>query len=167
MSINFNAFGFKTPDMNIKDLEVGQKLIRIIRPRHYDSYDEVRTAEYTITKILKTRVVVAPVDGGKELRLLTEQSKGSLRTGNVKTDIEGSTQGWNRTSYEFATEDETELIAQIIARRAAQVAEKKVKDAARAKVREIAGQLHPNLASVDAAIEALTALRAQLAGETE
>ncbi len=165
MSINFNSF--KTNDMNINDLEVGQKLVRIMRPRHYDSYEEVRTAEYTITKILKTRVVVAPVDGGKELRLLTEQSKWSTRTGNVKTDIEGSTQGWNRTSYEFATEDETELIAQIIARRAAQVAEKKVKDAARAKVREIAGQLHPNLASVDAAIEALTALRAQLAGETE
>lgn len=167
MSINFNAYGIKSNDMNIKDLEVGQKLIRIIRPRHFDSYEEVRTAEYTITKILKTRVVVAPVDGGKELRLLTEQGKWSMRTGDVKTDIEGSTRDWNRTSYEFATEDEAELIAQIIAARDAQVAEKRVKDAARAKVREIAGQLHPNLDSVDAAIEALTALRAQLAGETE
>ena len=167
MSINFNAYGFKTNDMNMNDLEVGQKLVRIIRPRYYDSYYEVRTAEYTIVKILKTRVVVAPVDGGSELRLLTEQGKWAFRPGTVKTDIEGSTQGWNQASYEFATEDEAELIAQIIAHRAAQVAEKKVKDAARAKVREIAGQLHPDLASVDAAIEALTALRAQLAGEAE
>lgn len=167
MSINFNAHGYKTNDMNIKDLEVGQKLIRVIRPLRYDSYDEVRTAEYTITKILKTRVVVATVDGGKELRLLTKQGKWEYRTGDVKTDIEGSTQGWSRPAYEFATEDETDLIARIIADRAAVVAAKKVKDAARAKVREIAGQLHPNLASVDAAIEALTALRAQLAGETE
>ena len=164
MAINFNAYGFKSNDMNIATLEVGQKLIRVIRPRHYDSFDEVRTAEYTITKVLKTRVVVAD-ESGKELRLLTEQSQWSSRKGDVKTDVEGSTQGWNRASYEFATEDEADLIAEIIAHRAAQVAEKRVKAEAAATVRQIASTLHPDLASVEAAIVALQALAAQMKGE--
>ncbi len=165
MSINFNAYGFKSNDMNMNDLEVGQKLVRILRPRYYNSYDEVRTADYKIVKILKTRVVVAPVDGGSELRLLTEQGKWAFRPGTVKTDIEGSTKDWNRVSYEFATEDEAELIAQIIAKRAEEVAEKRTKDAAKAAVADIARQLHPELESIDKAIAALTALRTQMAGE--
>ena len=164
MAINFNAYGFKSNDMNIANLEVGQKLIRVIRPSRYDSYDAVRTADYTITKILKTRVVVAD-EKGNELRLLTEQSKWSSRIGDVKTDIEGSTQGWNRASYEFATEDEAELIAQIVAHRAAQLEERRVKNEAAASVREVASQLHPNLESIEAAIVKLQALAAQMKGE--
>ena len=165
MSINFNAYGFKSNDMNIADLEVGQTLIRVIRPRHYDSYEEVRTVEYTITKVLKTRVVVEPTDnpeGKGELRLLTDQSKWSFRLGQVKTDVEGSTQGYSRPAYEFATTDEQELIDQIIAHRAAQVAEKKVRNEAAATVRQIASTMHPTIESIDETIAALQALRAQM-----
>jgi hypothetical protein len=164
--INFNAYGFKSQDMTSDRLEVGQKLIRIMRPRRYESYDEITTAEYTIVKILKTRVVVEPTENpASQLRLIVDQRKWSIRQNEVTTDIEGSRDGWNRPSYEFATEDEAELIAQIIEHRAAQVRELKVRNEAAATVRQIASTLHPNLESVEAAIVALQALAAQMKGE--
>ena len=166
MSINFNAYGIKSNDMASTDLKVGQTLIRILRPQHYDSLTPIKTAEYTVVKVLKTRVVVEPTDNpDKQLRLVVDQRKWSIRPNMVTTDIEGSTQGWSRASYEFATEDESELIAQMIANRDEQIAEKVEENELVEAIAQVRHELHgrANLAKVDAAIEALTKLRDRIA----
>lgn len=169
MSINFNLYGDQakgTKRMNIADLEVGQTLIRIFRPRqHFGTVlGEFKTAEYTVKKVLKTRLVLEPTDNpSKELRLLVETTKWSIRVGDVKTDIEGKSQSWNREPFEFATEDETELIESIRKHHADAKAEQETKNAAKAAVADIRRNLdYPSIEKIDAAIEALQALRATL-----
>src|SRR5205085_1023535 len=98
MSINFNAYGIKSSNMNIRNLEVGQKVIRIIRPERYDSLKAIRTVEYIITKVLKTRLVLETTEKREipslpgqfttakhEVRLLVDQSswKSVERRGEV------------------------------------------------------------------------------------
>lgn len=172
MAINFNAYGIKSNDMNIKNLEVGQKLIRIYRPQRFDSLEVIKTEEYVITKVLKTRLVVETVQGKlipslpgqrgpkQTLRLLVDQSswKSAERRGDVSATLEGTSDSYNRQAVEFATVDEQPLIDQITAQRAEIVEAKKIKNDAAMAVRKIASEMHPDLESVEAAIQALQAL---------
>ena len=168
MSINFNAYGIKSNDMSIDDLEVGQTLIRILRPKHYDSMTPIKTVEYTIVKVLKTRLVVESTDNpSRQLRLIVDQKKWSFRNNMVTTDIEGNTSSWNREPFEFATEDEQPLIDEIIAHRNERIAEAVEKNELIEAIAQVRHELHgnPDLAKVDAAIAALTKLRAKFAAE--
>lgn len=161
MSINFNAYGIKSNDMNIRNLEAGQKLIRIIRPRYRDEVTPVNTVEYVIKKVLKTRLVVAStLDESQELRLIVDQSSWKMadRRGGVTTTREGDSNSYSQTSFEFATEDEQELIDQIVANRVAQIEAAKIKRDAHQAVLAIKDRMHPDLESVEAAIAALQAL---------
>lgn len=170
MSTNFNTYnGIKAQRMNIADLEVGQTLVRLIRPKdHWDKTSEIRTTEYTVKKVLKTRLVLESKEpyGTQqkihELRLVVEQSKWSIRAGEVTTAAEGTSNSYNRTSYEFATVDEP-AIQQLIDARAASVAAHRVETNAKNAIAEIARNLGHDLESIDKTIEALTALRNQMA----
>lgn len=113
MSTNFNIYQANTKRvaMNVADLEVGQTLVRIFRPRQHfgTTIGDFKTAEYKVKAILKTRLVLEAVDAGVngskvELRMLLENSRySSWRNGEVKTDREGGTSSYSRKPYEFAT----------------------------------------------------------------
>jgi len=167
MSINFNAYGIKSSDMNIADLKPGQKLIRVNRSQvRFDNMKQITTSEYVIEKVLKTRLVVKPVDGNQTLRLLVGQEswKPEFRRGFVTADIEGNSQSWNRTAYEFATEDEADLIAQLVEARAAQIKEMEDRNQVKNAIAEVRHELDGNgdLAKVEAAIQALQVIADQL-----
>ncbi|UAJ16143.1 hypothetical protein SEA_TINYMINY_52 [Microbacterium phage TinyMiny] len=172
MSVNFNTYnGIKSERMHRDQLVVGQTLVRLVRPTSgWDKTTPIRTVEYTIKKILKTRLVLESVlpqghaQVKHELRLLIENSSWSLRNGEITDKSEGNASSYSRTHYEFATAGDP-AIEELIAARAEIIAEEKVKTEASNAVREIAATLHPNLESIDAAIEALTALRNQMAAE--
>ena len=170
MSVNFNLYGDQAigvKRMNIADLEVGQTLIRLFRPRNHWGVNlgEFRTAEYTVKKVLKTRLVLEPTDNpSNELRLLVDQKKWSIRCGDVTTDREGNSQSYSRDSYEFATADETELIESIRKHYADAKAELEERNALKTAIAEVRHELDGNadLAKIDAAIEALTKLRERM-----
>lgn len=169
MSINFTAYGIKSSDMNAKDLEVGQTLIRIIRPR--DEYSEYKVELYTVKKILKTRLVMEAVEpdvrGNKhELRLIVETSSWSIRTGAITTKREGDRDNYRAPEFEFATLDESALVDNLVQERKNQLAKRRAVNEARGTIREISAKINPSVVSLDEAIEALTALRDQIA-ETE
>lgn len=169
MSINFNTYGTqagKYERMSLSNLEVGQKIVRIYRPRYHfgTALGEFRTANYTVKKVLKTRLVLED-ENGKELRMLTEQGSWSLRLGEVKTDREGAANGWNREPIELATADETELIASLAKHYADEKAAEEERKQLKQAIAEVRHELDGNadLAKIDAAIEALTKLRNRMA----
>lgn len=172
MSVNFNTFnGIKSERMNIDELSVGQTLVRIIRPSNgWDKTSSIRTAEYTVKKILKTRLVLESVlpqghaQVKHEVRLIVDTKSWSLRNGEITDTAEGTTGSYSRTQYEFATAGDL-VIEELISRREQIIKEAKVEAEAKAAIKEIADKLYYNLESVDAAIEALTALREQMAAE--
>lgn len=162
MSVNFNTYGVRADRMNIADLEVGQTLIRVIRPEAYDRRTDVRTEEYKVKKILKTRLVVEL--NGKEVRLIVDQNKWSLRNGDVTDVIEGTSDSYSRVPFNLATVGEP-VIEKIIEDRAVAVAARKARESASQAVKVIASSMEPTLESVEKAIEALTALRDQMKSE--
>jgi hypothetical protein len=172
MSINFSLYGdlasFKADRMSTSNLEVGQKVVRIHRPRvHFGTVlGEFRTSELTVKKILKTRVVFEKADG-RELRMLVETGAWTLRAGEVKTDEEGNTQSWNREPVELATADEVEIIEAIRQNYADRKAEQDERNALKEAIAEVRHELDGNadLAKIDAAIEALTKLRNKIAAQ--
>jgi len=145
-------------NMNAADLSVGDKLVRIITPR-YGSVDSVRLVELTVKKVLKSRLVVETAKG-VEYRLLLDTSKYSFRTGEVKNRLEGQSE-WNRESFDIATAGDP-IIEAIVAAHEATAGKKRIRVAAGRAVAAIAQTRYPELAKVEAAIEALQALATQM-----
>ena len=170
MSINFNLYGDqvrKTERMSIHNLEVGQKVIRLHRPKiHFGTaLGEFKTSEYTVKKVLKTRLVLESAQG-VELRMLVETGSWSMRVGDIKTDQEGASDSWNRLPIELATEDEAELIESIRKHYADEKQKQDDRNAAKVAVEAVRNDLggYPSLDKVEAAIQALQALADQLRG---
>ena len=169
MSTNFSVYYEKLQPMRTSDLTVGDTVIRVIRPRN--DWDEFRTIEYVVKKVLTTRVVFEAkgetgTTGRKhEVRLIVNTSKWSSNKGAVTSGIEGGSDSWNRSSYDFVTADETDLLERLRKMYAARNKAHQTKQAATAAIRDISGKLNPNLESVEAAIVALQELAAQMRAE--
>lgn len=165
MSTNFYTHNRKNVAMNVKDLEVGQTLVRIYRPKmHWGTpLGEFKTAEYKVKAILKTRLVLESVEVGEvlgkkhQLRMLLETSKYSTWiAGNVKTDREGDTHSWSREPIELATADDP-VIEELREHYTQVKQEHEDRNAAKAAVDEVRQILDgtPNLEKVESAIQAL------------
>jgi hypothetical protein len=158
---NFTQYPDIYRNMNVKDLEVGQTLLRLYEGR-YDSMPH-KIIEYKITKILKTRIVLAdPNIPDNEVRILVNGAN-SYPAGEVQTKREGDTSFYD-PAYKFTTEDERPLLEKIVARRQKSVDFIKVKGTARAAV---ADYKEYDLESIDAAILALQALRDAVSEDNE
>jgi hypothetical protein len=160
MSINFNFYGVKTNDMNIADLIEGQTITRIYTPTTHwgDLSGEFRTEDYTVVKVLKTRLVLERQADGTELRMIVDQKKWSIRSGEVTTDREGNSQGYGRTAIQLATEDEP-VIEQMRQHWNSRVQEQKDQREAQAAIAAIKDNLkYADLEHVEAAIQALQVL---------
>jgi hypothetical protein len=160
MSINFSFYGVKTNDMFAADLIPGQILTRIYTPTTHwgDLSGEFKTEDYTVVKVLKSRLVLERQADGTEVRIILNTSKYSTRNGEVTTDREGNSQSYNRTPYQFATEDEP-VIEQLRQHWNGRLQEQTDKRAAAAAIAEIKNNLnHANLEQVEAAIQALQVL---------
>jgi hypothetical protein len=168
MSINFRIYGRddiqgRGNDMNVNDLIEGQTIIRIYTPnmRWGAVNGQFRTEEYTVAKILKTRLVLERKSDGQELRMLIETSKYSTwRSGEVKTDREGNTQSYSREAIELATEDEEEAIESLRNFWESRIQEQADLVAAKNAVEGVKKALDgiPNLQKVEDAIAALQAI---------
>jgi len=177
MATNFSIYNTRTERLNVADLEVGQTLIRVNRPesRFGTLTGKFSTEEYTVVKVLKTRLVLESKEvrpalrpglepKKHEIRLLVESSKWSIRNGEVTATKEGDSGHYNVTSYDFATVDEP-VIEQLRNDYEERMQAQKIKNEARAAIDAIKGQLHPNLDSVLEAMSALGALADVLRAE--
>lgn len=164
MSINFriyNSFGSTTPaTMKSSDLEVGQKLVRLVE----GSYDTSLHSklECTVIKVLKTRLVISD-SRGRELRIVVKND--SWNPNEVTDTLEGSSNSYHRTSVKLATMEDESYIDAIIATRADAVAKKNTLSAAQNAARAVSQVRYPELADVEAAIAALQALAEQMKAE--
>ena len=160
--INFRIYSSNTKyaDMNIKNLEVGQTLYRLVEDRYNVTASKIVT--YTISKILKTRLVLVN-ENGEELRLLVENSKySSYRNGDVTDTREGTSDNYRRTSYRFATEDDKGILEGMVSASARETERKHNRIDARNKVQAFSDR---NLESIEAAIQALQVLADDLRTE--
>lgn len=115
MATNYNpyrTYGDGKPAvvrLNVKDIAVGDTLIRA----DWD-YNPGRWSEtaYTVTKVLKTRLVIQRTDGvtGRmhEIRILVDNSNWDHSRGDVSNNYEGMSE-WSRTRYYMFTPDDLEL----------------------------------------------------------
>lgn len=173
MSVNFQTYGEESKgvsSMNSEDLRVGQVIIRIFRPRqHFGAQlGEMKTVEYVIVKILKTRLVVEPLDNpSRSLRIIINQKDKLFGRGDVTNRAEGSNDTWNHDTFDFATEDEEELIVKIEKRYADQkIKSEKVaarKDAFARARRDLGWE--PDLETLDGVISSLKSIRDEMAAE--
>jgi hypothetical protein len=153
--INFSIHNGPSADMNVANLEVGQTLVRLIEGNEYNPF---RKADYTITKLLKSRLVVQD-DEGREIRIIVQNN---YRAGEVTTTKEGEANNWRATAWKFATKNDEHVVDAAIQRRAEVLAAKEVKNQAWIAIKEITGSMHPTVESVEAAIEKLQALATSL-----
>ena len=176
MATNFNVYNPRTVRINVEDLEVGQTLVRIVRPKsHFGTISgSFSTTEYIVKKVLKTRVVLESKDAivhrhgqepqKHEVRLVVETGKWSVRVGELKNIAEGQGNSYNPAEYNFATHDDP-IIEQLRTEYAARAQEQKIKADARVAIDKITGKLHPDLESVLEAMSALGALADVLRAE--
>lgn len=158
--INFSIYNPKrSNDMDAANLEVGQKLVRLVEGS--SEYSEHRLAEYTVAKVLKTRLVLTSAEGN-ELRILVKNSKWSYENGKVTTDREGDMDSYRRTAFKFATEDDRELLEGMVANRAKSIAVHQNRIAARNAVAPITNSRFYDLDAVEAAIAALQTVAADI-----
>lgn len=156
-----------TDNMMASDLEVGQKLIRVITPSYSfgDISGTFRTVEYEVKKVLKTRVVLEPTGAkAQSLRLIVESGKWAFRGDRVTTTQEGSSDNYRREEYKFATVGDP-VIEVMRKHFEGQLKEQETKRAARAAIDKIKGSMHYDLESVEETIKALQELADQMRGE--
>jgi hypothetical protein len=115
MATNYNPYrraGDGKPPvvrLNIKDIAVGDTLIRA----DWD-YSPGRWAEteYTVTKVLKTRLVIKSTEprNGRlsETRLLVDNGSWAHSKGNVSNNYEGMSE-WSKNRYYMFTPNDLEL----------------------------------------------------------
>lgn len=164
-----------TDNMMASDLEVGQKLIRVITPSYSfgDISGTFRTVEYEVKKVLKTRVVLEPTEAlstnvgkvkAQSLRLIVESGKWAFRGDRVTTAQEGTSDNYRREEYKFATVGDP-VIEVMRKHFEGQLKEQETKRAARAAIDKIKGSMHYDLESVEETIKALQELADQMRGE--
>lgn len=146
-------------DMNTSGLQVGQKLVRLI-DGEYESTPS-RKVHYTIVKILKTRLVLAEANG-TELRVVVDNN---WRAGEVTDKREGGGDSYRRPVIKLATEDQEHLVDAQIAIKAERLQKEATRNQALQAARSVVSTRFATLEDVEAAVEALQALAAQMRAE--
>jgi hypothetical protein len=174
MTTNFRRYEeanstIKSQPMHIDDLVSGQVVVQIHTPQnHYgDVIGRFQTVNYIVKKVLKTRVVLESQDAilrrhgeeprKHEVRLIVENSKWTIRAGQVTTTIEGEANNWHRTEFKIATEGDP-IIEEERKHWTKKLEEQKIKSEAKSAIEKIKNQLNPSLDSVLEAMSALGAL---------
>lgn len=164
MSINFriyNSFSSTNPDsMKASDIQVGQKLVCLVEGR-YENQTHSKI-ECTVVKLLKTRLVISD-SRGRELRLIIRSDKWS--PSEVTDTLEGNSNSYNRASVKLATIEDESFIDAIVEARAEAVAKKSTLANAQNAARAVSQVRYPELADVEAAVEALQVLAEQMKAE--
>lgn len=178
MTTNFRRYGEnnKSIAMRAEDLSVGEVVVHLHTPKYHfgDIMGKFETTKYIVKKVLKTRVVLESQDAilrrhgeepkKHEVRLLVENSKYTIRAGEVTGTIEGTSDNWRRDSFDIATEGDP-IIEQQRKYWTEKLEDQKIKREAKAAIDKIKGNLNPDLESVLEAMSALGALADTLRAE--
>ena len=107
MARNFSlSFGESGSWLRAQDLTVGQELVRVIYP-YWSTQDTlpIETTTWTVTKILKTVVVIER--NGVEKRIKVERSDYPSLAGRLTTDAQGDSYNYN--TYNLLTTDDEKV----------------------------------------------------------
>ena len=165
MARNFSLTYSNGTPLNVKDLTVGQELVRFIFPHwSVNSTQQVETTTWTITKILKTCVVVVSSEGTeKRIKLERSTYPGSLREGQLTNDVQGEDK-YDRRGWNFATTDDPK-VAEISETNEYRARKSAALQAAVPAVDAVRGYGVEDPEKIAAAIEALQALLAAINSE--
>jgi len=158
MTTNFRIYGKNLQPMMAQDLTVGQKLTHIVTPEN--SYGAMvgkfALETVTVVKILKTRLVLA-TENGRQVRLLIESSKWTIRQGEITGTIEGTSENWRREEYRLATQDDpiAQQMEDDYKERYQEQQDRRAAKEAVAKVRQTLDVNTTNLETIEEAIQAL------------
>ena len=167
MARNFSLTSDATAvPLNAKDLKVGQELVRFIFPYWAaNSSQPVQTSTWTITKILKTVVVVGKDGAEKRIKLAGPSYAGSVLEGRLTSDVQGAPK-YSRASWDFSTTDDPK-VAEIARTNEYRSDKRAALEVAVPAVDAVRGYGIDDPTKVSAAIEALQALLVVLNGESK